>query len=249
MQKSEYVLFFDDGGVINDNEARAPQWQKLIAEYFIPKYGGTFQQWKDANLKVLFKEIEFFANLLINNIYFDFSKYLDDSDERWIALMFENLEIPVPDRNECIKLARAAYSWIIPQVKSAYDGMNELIIKLSYHFDLYTSSGTDYSTLKAYYKSQGIDHCFKKLYGSDLVGVFKSHPDYFNRVFKDSGVDPNNAIIIDDKEKVLDLVDGFGAKCLVSNLSGATIITGNYPVFNNPNELIKLISEITGVMV
>ncbi len=55
------------------------------------------------------------------------------------------------------------------------------------------------------------------------------------------------AIIIDDKEIVLDLVDGFGAKCVLSNLSGTTIIAGKYPVFNTPVELLKIISEITGV--
>ncbi|MFV2014488.1 MAG: HAD family hydrolase [Candidatus Heimdallarchaeota archaeon] len=162
--------------------------------------------------------------------------------------MFEYLNIPVPEMKECIKISREASDWIIPQVKSVYDGMKEIILKLSKHFELYTSSGTDYRTLKAYYKSQGIDHCFKKLYGSDLVGIFKSHPDYFNRIFKDSGVDPNKAIVIDDKEKVLDLIDGFGAKCVVSNLSGAAINTGNYPVFNNLSELLNIISEITGVM-
>ncbi|MFV2014489.1 MAG: hypothetical protein ACC656_03610 [Candidatus Heimdallarchaeota archaeon] len=55
LQKSEYTLFFDDGGVINDNEARGPQWQKLIAEYFMPKYSKTYEEWGKANIFVFGK--------------------------------------------------------------------------------------------------------------------------------------------------------------------------------------------------
>ncbi|OLS23451.1 MAG: hypothetical protein HeimC2_26550 [Candidatus Heimdallarchaeota archaeon LC_2] len=44
MQNSRYSIFFDDGGVINDNASRGPQWSKLIAKFFIPKYGKTFEE-------------------------------------------------------------------------------------------------------------------------------------------------------------------------------------------------------------
>ncbi len=31
------VLFIDDGGLLNDNALRAPEWQRLIGEYFPPR--------------------------------------------------------------------------------------------------------------------------------------------------------------------------------------------------------------------
>jgi len=34
------IIFLDDGGVMNDNNARALQWQRLVGEYFVPLLGG-----------------------------------------------------------------------------------------------------------------------------------------------------------------------------------------------------------------
>ncbi|MHA2027830.1 MAG: HAD family hydrolase [Candidatus Kariarchaeaceae archaeon] len=249
MPKSQFSIFFDDGGVINDNEVRAPQWRKLIAEYFMPKYGKTLEEWSEANALFLEREIKEWAEVLDNKQLIDMAKFLERYDISWLSDMFEHLNIPIPNPEDCLKITREAYAWIIPRVNSAYEGMNELVEKLASRFVLYTSSGGDNRTLRAYYKAQGIEKYFRTLYGSDLIGVFKSHPEYFDRLFKDSGVDPTSAIIIDDKEKVLDLVDGFGAKCILSNISGDAITTSKYPVYNNPQELLDIICEITGVTI
>ncbi len=249
MPKSQFCIFFDDGGVINDNEARAPQWRNLIAKYFIPKYGKTIEEWSEANTFFLEREIKLWDEVLENKQLIAMTKFLERYDIQWVSDMFEYLNIPVPNPEDCLKITREAYAWVIPQVNSAYEGMNELVKKLASHFVLYTSSGGDNATLKAYYKAQGIEKYFKTLYGSDLIGVFKSHPEYFDRLFQLSGVDPKNAIIIDDKERVLDLTEGFAAKCVLSNISGNATITGKYPVFNSPSELLEIITEITGIMV
>ena len=31
-------VFLDDGGVINDNSLRAPQWRRLVGEFFVPRF-------------------------------------------------------------------------------------------------------------------------------------------------------------------------------------------------------------------
>lgn len=42
-------IFLDDGGVINDNSLRAPQWQMLVGEFFAPRLGGSQPAWAEAN--------------------------------------------------------------------------------------------------------------------------------------------------------------------------------------------------------
>ena len=42
---SEFSIFFDDGGVMNDNILRGIQWQKMIGDFFSPKYGGESHKW------------------------------------------------------------------------------------------------------------------------------------------------------------------------------------------------------------
>lgn len=34
------VLSLDDGGVMNDNARRAPQWRRLVGDFLIPRPGG-----------------------------------------------------------------------------------------------------------------------------------------------------------------------------------------------------------------
>ena len=43
------TLFLDDGGVMNDNTLRTPQWQRLLGEFFPPRLGGSAEAWAEAN--------------------------------------------------------------------------------------------------------------------------------------------------------------------------------------------------------
>src|SRR5207248_9127629 len=45
----DWVLFIDDGGVMNDNAVRGAQWQRLLGEFFPPILGGTPEAWAEAN--------------------------------------------------------------------------------------------------------------------------------------------------------------------------------------------------------
>ena len=48
-----FNIFFDDGGVINDNLIRGRQWQKLVGEYFTQRYGDDPVAWGKANFEVV----------------------------------------------------------------------------------------------------------------------------------------------------------------------------------------------------
>lgn len=43
------AIFLDDGGVMNDNAVRGPQWQRLVAAFFAPRLGGDPAAWAGAN--------------------------------------------------------------------------------------------------------------------------------------------------------------------------------------------------------
>ena len=44
-----YTLFIDDGGVLNDNSRRAPEFQRLVAQFFPPRLGGEPAAWAEGN--------------------------------------------------------------------------------------------------------------------------------------------------------------------------------------------------------
>ncbi len=43
------IIFLDDGGVMNDNNTRALQWQRLVSEFFAPLLSGPPDAWSRAN--------------------------------------------------------------------------------------------------------------------------------------------------------------------------------------------------------
>ena len=45
-------LFIDDGGVMNDNARRAPQFARLVGKYMPPRLGGSPEAWAAANTEV-----------------------------------------------------------------------------------------------------------------------------------------------------------------------------------------------------
>jgi HAD superfamily hydrolase (TIGR01509 family) len=63
--------------------------------------------------------------------------------------------------------------------------------------------------------------CFGRLYGPDLVNTPKEGPRYYERIFADAGVDPADAVVIDDFPGALAWAAAAGARTvLVAGVRG-----------------------------
>ncbi len=56
------TIFLDDGGVMNDNTLRGPEWQRHVGEYLSPRLGGSLQAWGNANLVIATREFKRYKN-------------------------------------------------------------------------------------------------------------------------------------------------------------------------------------------
>ena len=64
------TIFFDDGGVLNDNKIRGQQWKKYVGEYYSIRFGGESEIWGEANYKLI--------STLFDIFWQDGKKYFDD---------------------------------------------------------------------------------------------------------------------------------------------------------------------------
>src|SRR5690348_2882262 len=178
----ELVIFLDDGGVMNDNERRAPQWRRLVGEYFAPRLGGAPDAWAEANFTMttnLFAADAWLARLAAASSYADFQRtyHLD-----WLGEMCALVGVPAPSEAECLALTQAADEWIISQVQSAFPGAVEAIRTLHKRgVTLHTASGESSAELAGYLTGMGVRECFGRLYGPDLLDCFKTGPEYYAR--------------------------------------------------------------------
>ncbi len=212
----QHTLFLDDGGVMNDNKQRGPQWQRLIGEFFVPLLGGTHERWGEANRIVIDRMLDpdrWRERLRAASDYEDFDRtYSRD----FLSAMCELVGVPVPDEESCVELVHRVEAFITPQVRSAFPGVVDAIRTLHQQgYTLHTASGEYSISLNGYLQGMGVRKCFGRLYGPDLIDTLKDRPEYYQRIFADLDISPADAIIVDDSPLAIQWAKQVGAQTVL----------------------------------
>ena len=121
---NKYVIFIDDGGVLNDNERRAVEWQRLIGEFLSPRLGGEPLAWGEAN-RIVFEDqwerYQIWAELHAQDDEFIDFFDADDEASRWIREMCEHVGVATPD--DSTELASATQRYVRARVRSGFPDM------------------------------------------------------------------------------------------------------------------------------
>jgi len=209
------VLFVDDGGVLNDNERRAPEWRRLVGEFFAPRLGGTPDAWAAANATIFPTSwARYLAHISIATA--GVRAFFQAEDRRWLRGMCAAVGVASPeDRDELDELVEAAQRYITRNVASAYPDAAQAIRDVARSgIALHTASGGTALQLDGYLRAIGLRELFDRLYGVDLIDRFKSGPHYYAAILADSGVDPAEAAVIDDSPEALDWAASCGLRTI-----------------------------------
>ena len=203
MQARITTLFIDDGGVLNGNALRGPEWRRLVAEFFVPILGGSPAMWEEANLVVIEKLMQ--EVLTLGPEGKDYMAWWDAYQVRWLKEMAAAVGVATPlDDARCLKLAYESTAYITERVRSAYPGAAKAIRVLrGMGFRLFTASGEHSRELDEYLRGMGIREHFDIVYGPDLVSQGKYSIDYYQRVFAHSGAAPEHSLVVDDNPQNL----------------------------------------------
>jgi len=218
------VVFLDDGGVLNDNERRAPEWRRLLGEYFVPRLGGTPEAWAAAN------------TIVIEDIWRDWQRLRERGDEvgpdwwpsqdrRWLAGMCERVGIAVPTDVE--GTVRASQLYVMRNIDCAYpDAAPAMRAMHAKGMALHLASGGQAWELEAYLRRMGVWELIGRPYGADIVGVNKTSRRYYERIVADSGIDPRDAIVADSHPEPLEWAAAVGFRTVhVDRLSTGSRFT------------------------
>jgi FMN phosphatase YigB (HAD superfamily) len=212
------VVFLDDGGVLNDNERRAPEWRRLLGEFFAPLLGGTPEAWGNANRGVF------------DGIWRDWETLLARGEEagpegwpaqdaRWLGGMCERVGVAVPA--DVLGTVRASRQYVMARIDCAYpDAAPAMRAMRDRGVILHLASGGRTDELEPYLRRMGAWELIGRPYGVDLLGVSKTGPRYFERIVADSGVDPRDAIVVDDSAAVLEWADATGFRAVHLDRAG-----------------------------
>src|SRR5260221_4815688 len=190
-------IFLDDGGVITDKQRRAVQFGRLVGDYFVPLLGRTEAAWTHAHRAVVDRLADPQAASALAAA--DFVGFYRAYQLRWVAGMCELLDLPTPPEEECLDLAYRALGWITRRIQAALPGAVEAIRLLHRQgYGLHPASGACSLELVGALEGMGVRRCFGRLYGADLINTFKEGPEYYAHLFADAGVQPEEALVVDD---------------------------------------------------
>lgn len=238
------VIFLDDGGVMNDNRLRGPQWQRLVGEFFVPLLGGEPAAWAEANRVYstdLFVPENWQARVQAAQDYVRFERtyWLD-----WIHGMCQLVGVQTPPEAECLELARQAEIYITRRVHSAFSGVVEAISELhTQGYTLHTASGEPSFQLDNYLQGMGVREYFGRLYGPDLLNTLKTMPVYYERLFADIQLAPQDALIVDDSPQVLAWARDLGAMTVLVNPTREA--SDGMPCIGSLAELPELLCQLS----
>ena len=217
----DYKIFFDDGGVLNDNQVRGKQWQKHCGDFFQAKFGGSSKLWGEANSRLINKLMDRFWGEE-RETYSSFADFYKQFKIDWVNGMFEEIGVNIPPQINYEAFFDAVGNYVIPKVRSAIPGVIKSIKKLyKKGFSLYTSSGMVSNELELYLEGMGIRHCFDRLYGPDLVNTRKIDTfTFYTKIFKQLDLKPTFAIIIEDRPRFIRDILKTGANVIQSCVTG-----------------------------
>lgn len=206
--KAVRAVFLDDGGVLNDNERRAPEWRRLLGEFFAPRLGGSPAAWGEAN-RVVFDGIWRDWDALLARGDDAGPNWWPAQDARWLSGMCEHVGVAVPE--DVAGTVKASRSYVMARIECAYpDAAPAMRAMRDRGIALHLASGGRTDELEPYLRRMGAWELIGRPYGVDLLGVGKTGPRYYERIVEDSGIDPGDAVVVDDSAAVLEWAEATG---------------------------------------
>ena len=205
------TVFIDDGGVLNDNARRAPEWRRLLGEYLPPRLGGTPEAWADANASVFERSWARYMERMRSGSYRGIEAWMKADRAQWLVEMCELVGVAPPD--DPAAYAIEVGTWVSERVRSAIPGAAEIVRWLaSGGMTLHMASGGLSWELAPYLRAMGILPCFDRLYGPDLVDTTKNGPHFYEALLADSHADPRTSAVVEDSAEVRGWAESVGLR-------------------------------------
>ena len=204
------TLFVDKGGVLVNNDELGAQYQRLIAEYLPRILGGEPTGWADANVWAFDRQWARWEAAARSPATMTIREWFDADAAKWLYDMCEMVRVPRPPEKDAVRIANDTLRYVRERVGIQVPGIvDRLRAFRDRGLTLHVASGDAHDDLQEYLTTIGARDLFDRVYGSDLINVWKSSADYYRAILADTGVYPASAIVIDDSERAI----GWAREC------------------------------------
>ena len=193
------TLFIDKGGVLIDNTVLSPQYRRLLGEFLPTELGGDPDAWANANVGAASRAFARYQQAYITAPSTSIRDWYAEDVRLWLYEMCDEVGRPRPPAAQADRIANGAHEYVrrrvdirAPRIVERLRDLNNLGLKL------HVASGDQHADLVGYLETMGTRELFDRVYGSDLINVWKASPAYYRAILADTRTDAANAIVIDD---------------------------------------------------
>jgi HAD superfamily hydrolase (TIGR01509 family) len=235
------ACFLDVDGVITDFAHLDEQWDRYIGEVLAPELGLTAEDWGRAN-RIVFPQI-----------WAHQEEWGTDPGVRMrregieiIGGMCAHLDVALPSEDRCDELMRAVEVHVARRGSAVFPGARAAIRALASRWALHTATGNPSRRVEAYFEGMGTRALLGVPAGPDLVGIWKAAPEFYERLFALAGVDPGNAVVVDDSAGQLELAASRGAHTILVDARGDEDATGFDATVRVIDDVPAAVEEVAG---
>jgi len=124
--------------------------------------------------------------------------------------MCDAVGVPRPPDSEAERIADGAFAHVLDHVNIKVPRIVNALRDFSRRgLKLHVASGDRHDDLVRYLQTIGASTLFQRVYGPDLIDVWKSGVEYYRAILADTSTDPEAAVVVDDSERAI----GWAGEC------------------------------------
>jgi len=198
------TLFIDKGGVLIDNTVLSPQYRRLLGEFLPAELGGDPDAWENANVGAASRAFARYQKAHMAAPSTSIRDWYAEDIRRWLYEMCDEVGRPRPPSAQADRIANGAHDYVrrrvdirAPRIVERLQDLNKRGLKL------HVASGDQHADLVGYLETMGTRALFDRVYGSDLLNVWKASPAYYRAILADTKTEAEKAIVVDDSEAAI----------------------------------------------
>jgi len=234
------TIFIDKGGVLIDNTVLRTQYRRLLGEYLPTQLGGMDDAWANANAGAATRAFARYQQASMSAPSTSIREWFADDVRRWLFEMCDEVGCPRPPAGQADRIANGAQEYVRQHVDIRTPRIVERLQQLHARgLKLHVASGDQYADLVGYLETMGTRQLFDRVYGSDLLNVWKSSPAYYRAILAETGTAAANAVVVDDSAVAI----GWAGECglrgvLVQRRAGEPFEASVLRAFDEVNALL-----------
>ncbi len=206
------VLLFDFDDTLSEQIHFNTQYVRGIGGVLAERFGGEGEDWAKSAIDMLVAlEAEYIAQF--ETMHTGYNTWYAGMHMAAMSRVFAGMGRDVPEGAE--QLSHETQRLAMAQCDAIFPGVRETLFQLKEAgYTLHLASGNDSLHLQRALVGAGLASLFERHYGPDLIDCVKEGPLYYERIFADLNLTPQQAVVIDNDPNALTWAISLGAQAI-----------------------------------